>query len=63
MVEAKASEYFQGACDHFLAQATEVPVTEQLVFKMELVATSSKSEVGSEHHVCYGTSLRLDRFF
>ena len=48
MFEAKAREYFQGACRHFLVPATEVPDAVQLVFSMELLAISSMSEVGSE---------------
>ena len=49
--EAKAREYFQGACHHFLVPATEVPETVQLVFSMELLAISSMSEVRSEYKI------------
>ena len=59
MIEAKAREYFLGACDHIFVPATEVPKTIWLVFSMELLATSSMSEVGSEHKVWFGASLRL----
>ena len=44
--KAKARECFQGACDHLLVPATEVPETVHLVFTMELLAISSMSEVG-----------------
>ena len=59
MFEAKAREYFQGACHHFLVPATEVPEKVQLVFSMELLTISSMSQVRSEHKVCFGASLRL----
>ena len=49
MFEAKALEFFQGACDHFLVPATEVPETVRLVLTMELLAVSIMSEFGSEH--------------
>ena len=54
MFEAKAREYFKGACDQFLVKATEVPEMVWLVFRMELFAISSMSEVGSEHKVLLG---------
>ena len=53
MFEAKAREYFQGVCHHFLVPATEVPETGQLVFRMELLKIS---EVRREHKVCFGAS-------
>ena len=42
--------------------ATEVPEIVQLVFKMELLA-SSMSEVRSDHKVCFGASLRHTKSF
>ena len=41
MIEAKAREYFQGACDHILAPATDVPETIWQVFSIELLAAWS----------------------
>ena len=63
MIEAQASEYFQGACDRILVPATEVQETIWLVFSMEILAISSMSEVGSEQKFSFGTSLRLTKGF
>ena len=63
MFEAKAREYFQGACDHFLLPATEVLETLRLVFSMELLAISSISVVGSDHKDSFGASLKLTNIF
>ena len=51
MFEAKAREYFKGACHHFLVSATEVPETVQLVLTKELFIQYSMSKVRSEHKV------------
>ena len=56
MLEAKAREYFQVACDHFHVPATEVPVTVRLVFSFEILAIFSMYAVGSVHKVCFGAS-------
>ena len=63
MFEAKAREYFQGACHRFLVPATEVPEAGQLVISMELLAISSMSEVRSVYKVCCRASLRLPEGF
>ena len=59
----KAKEYFIGACHHFLVSTTEVPEIVHLVSSMELLAISSKSEVGSEHKVGFGAFLRPTKVF
>ena len=59
MIEAKAQDYFQGACDHILVPATEVPEKIWLVFSMELLATSIMSKVGSETLSYHGMTLTL----
>ena len=46
MFEAKASDYFQGASDHFLVPVSEVPKTIWQVFGIELLKIYSLSEVG-----------------
>ena len=43
--------------------ATEVPEIVELVFKMELLAIFSMSEVRSEHKVCFGASLTHTKGF
>ena len=63
MFEAKAREYFQSAFDHLIKPATEEPETVWLVLGMKLLTTYILSEVGSEHKVCFGASLRLTKGF
>ena len=63
MIEAKAGEYFIGACDNILMPAPKVRKTIWLGFSMELLATSSMSEVGNERQVFFGDSSRLIKSF
>ena len=56
MIEAKAIEYFQGACYHILVPATEVQETIWLVSSIDLLAIYRMSEVGSEYKVWFGAS-------
>ena len=51
------------AREYILVLAIEVPGTVRLILGMKLLTIYSVSEVGSEHKVCFGASLRLTKVF
>ena len=66
MFEAKTREYFQGVCDHFLVPDTGIPgywIWYSFFYGMDLLTVYSLPEAGSEHKVCFGSSLKLTKSF
>ena len=59
ILEAKAREYFQGSCHHFLVWATDVEETIQLVLSMELLQYIACQKFGVNTNFVLGLTKDL----